>query len=262
MQLFVLHTCSDASARKLCDAHVVKMMVETLQILYTSLRANGCAWVDKSVSVPKSIPVQSRKRKNDTHNTNDTDDNYDDKKDDTFDDQIEDASDDIIVINYVLAKPYSSTHTKNPCILWTSACDVHFEWTLAHGLAIADEYSKRYGKRSKCHYHLYHIQTFWKLYGWNSPRNIPHILTAEQWLDSLAPTLRDNNRLRIASTNAPNGCLFGVVCMDPEHRLVHSDTDDRSSIDLTGSYSKFYDYKRHVAFKRPMKWSRRAKHSG
>ena len=250
MQLFVLHTCPDASARVLCDAHVVKMMVETLQILYTSLRANGCAWVDKSVSVPKSIAVQStvRPRKRKTNDINQTD-------------QTHNTSDDNIVIDYVLERPYSNTHTKHPCILWTSACDVHFEWTLAHGLAIADEYSKRYGKRSKCHYHIEHIQTFWKLYGWNSPRNIPHVLTSEQWLDSLAPTLRDDNRLRVASTNAPNGCLFGVVCMEPEHRLVHSDTDDRSSIDLTGSYGKFYDHKRDVAFKRPMKWSQCVKQS-
>jgi len=274
MQLFGLHSCPAEAASAMCNAHIVKMSVETLQILYTALRANGCAWIDKLITVPKSITLK-RKR------SAATDDVTNDVTKDICDSVPTDSdSDSSYLIEYEHVKPYRSTHAKHPCMLWTAACDAHFEWVLAHGIALVHQYETRYGKRGLCYYHITHIRDNWQQHGWASPRSIPSTITPQVWLNSLDTSLRDDNTTRVACLHPPDGCIFGVVCMDPEHRLVtdttaddsdnsdtiadDSDNSDNSDnfdklglaalVDWTGSYHKFYQYKRDVAFKRPMSW--------
>jgi len=237
----------------MCNSHIVKMSVETLQILYTVLRANGCAWIDKSIAVPKSITKSSKRKRTVTDTTTDT---TTDTASVTTSDVASDASDSVI-IEYEYVKPYRSTHTKHPCMLWTGACDAHFLWTLAHGIALVNEYSCRFGKCGLCYYHIRHIRDHWRMHGWSSPRDIPSTITPQTWLNSLAPTLRNDNVTRIACLNPPEGCVFGVVCMDSEHRLVvqpEIKSNNQSVVDWTGSYAQFYNYKRNIAFKRPMTW--------
>lgn len=45
--------------------------------------------------------------------------------------------------------PYKMTHKNHPCSLWTRQSRSNFEWLVRHGLAIAKEYSLRYGKTHK-----------------------------------------------------------------------------------------------------------------
>lgn len=42
--------------------------------------------------------------------------------------------------------PYKPTHSKHPCTLWAGESLENWTWTLTHGLALCDEYERRYGK--------------------------------------------------------------------------------------------------------------------
>jgi hypothetical protein len=42
--------------------------------------------------------------------------------------------------------PYRATHLAHPCVTWTAAARGNWEWVVAHGLALAAEYRRRYGR--------------------------------------------------------------------------------------------------------------------
>ena len=86
MNIFAPSPCPVESARQLADRHVVKMALETAQVLSTVLSAHG------------------------------------------------------------LTAPYKPTHARHPCTLWAGSCRAAFDWTVAHGLALCDEYARRYGR--------------------------------------------------------------------------------------------------------------------
>jgi hypothetical protein len=75
------------AARALCDRHVVKMTVETAQILCTAAQTR--------LGQPA---------------------------------------------------PYRPTHAKHPCVEWVAACRANWSWLVRHGRALADEYTRRYGR--------------------------------------------------------------------------------------------------------------------
>ncbi len=87
MNLFVSDPDPVVSASALADRHVVKMTLETAQMLSTVLRSQG-------------------------HTDPDL---------------------------------YRATHARHPCTLWASTPS-GLAWTLAHGLALAAEYTRRFGK--------------------------------------------------------------------------------------------------------------------
>lgn len=84
MNIFFLHWDPEEAARMLCDKHVVKMVLETAQILST-----------------------------------------------------------------ISGGPYKPTHEKHPCVLWAKEAEDNFIWLCRHGLAIAEEFQRRYGKVHK-----------------------------------------------------------------------------------------------------------------
>lgn len=88
MNIFYLDTNPVNAARMLCDKHVVKMTLETAQILCTV--RHGAEWAT-----------------------------------------------------------YKPTHAKHPSVLWAGSSAYAYAWTAAHGIAIAAEYRKRYGKTHK-----------------------------------------------------------------------------------------------------------------
>lgn len=86
MNIFVVDEDPEAAARALCDKHVVKMPLETAQMLCT---------VGKSMG---------------------------------------------------MTVPYMATHAKHPCTLWIAKAAANAEWAVYHGLALCQEYTRRYGK--------------------------------------------------------------------------------------------------------------------
>jgi hypothetical protein len=89
MNIFAVHRDPRSAARCLSDRHVVKMTLETAQIL--------C-----------SVAQRFGKR-----------------------------------------APYRLTHANHPCVLWAGACRANWSWLVAHGLALAGEYTRRYGRVHK-----------------------------------------------------------------------------------------------------------------
>lgn len=90
VNIFVVNVDPVRAARALCDSHVVKMPLETTQILSTVVRTQG------------------------------------------------------------ICRGYNITHQRHPCVLWAGDSLGNFNWTLAHGLALCEEYSFRYGRTHAC----------------------------------------------------------------------------------------------------------------
>src|SRR5687768_10188156 len=85
MNLFAVHTDPVVAARSLSDRHVVRMTLESAQLLCTAATLLG-QWA-----------------------------------------------------------PYRPTHVGHPCVLWTASRRANWTWTLQHGLALAEEFERRYG---------------------------------------------------------------------------------------------------------------------
>ena len=88
MNVFILDQSPTLAAQMQCDRHVVKMVLETAQLL--------CA------AFPDDVDV-----------------------------------------------PYKRTHYNHPCAKWVRESRGNFLWLTWHGLALADEYTHRYGKTHK-----------------------------------------------------------------------------------------------------------------
>lgn len=84
MNLFVLDLDPVKAAGMACDRHVVKMTIETAQILCSAFPAGKT--------------------------------------------------------------PYKPTHTRHPCSVWARTSQANYTWAVEHGLALAQEYTRRYGK--------------------------------------------------------------------------------------------------------------------
>lgn len=86
MNIFVLDSDPRIAAKQHCDKHVVKMLLETVQLLSTARVTHGAT------------------------------------------------------------APYKATHKKHPCTIWVSASKTNYTWLVELGLALSDEYKKRFGK--------------------------------------------------------------------------------------------------------------------
>lgn len=92
MNIFMTSPDPIRSARFLCDRHVVKMVLETAQILSTVVRSQR-------------------------------------------------PGDDLDL--------YKVTHANHPCTVWAGESEPNFRWLWLHGLALAGEYTRRFGKTHK-----------------------------------------------------------------------------------------------------------------
>jgi len=110
MNIFVLDSDAATSARMMCDKHVVKMIVETAQMLSTAHRVlDG----EQTIRITKS----NRKIKHWVH--------PDPEKD------------------RVLCLP---TMVNHPCTVWSMQTDSNYSWLYDHGIGLLKQYTLRYGK--------------------------------------------------------------------------------------------------------------------
>ena len=89
MNIFVLHRDPVVAAQMQCDRHVVKMVLESAQMLSTAVNVLG---------------GEAR---------------------------------------------YKTAHVNHPCSIWARETLGNFIWLYDHGMALAKEYTERYGKRHK-----------------------------------------------------------------------------------------------------------------
>lgn len=118
MNIFYLSDDPKRAAQEHVDRHVVKMILETAQLLCTTHR-----FLD-GVETPTIKPTKAGKPKS--------------------------------VKKYVLDNPqldqllYSTTHINHPCTIWARTSINNYMWLYQLFVALCDEYTFRYGKKHKC----------------------------------------------------------------------------------------------------------------
>jgi hypothetical protein len=142
MNIFVLHKNQRKAARWHCDKHVVKMILETTQLLYTA------HWIHyyPSLLEYKSAVALSKYQKT------------------------------LSIPEYMKSAPecnksgdigYRPCHITHPCAIWTRKTICNYYWLIKLGLELCREFTFRYNKVHKCYNHLIWLQ-------WHYPPNIPH----------------------------------------------------------------------------------------
>jgi len=109
MNIFYLHNDPVIAAQMQCDKHVVKMIVESAQMLSTAHRLlDGIEYFEKSANGRR---VRRWRLDDDREN--------------------------------VL---YKAVHMNHPCTIWTRKNSANYLWHYEHFVALCDEYTYRYGK--------------------------------------------------------------------------------------------------------------------
>ena len=110
MNLFILDKDPVLAAQLQCDKHVVKMIVESAQMLSTVHRMlDG-----------RQTRVASKSGKTQVKAW-----------------VLPDDREDVL---------YKAVHMNHPCTVWTMKSDMNYNWHYAHFVALCDEYTYRYGK--------------------------------------------------------------------------------------------------------------------
>ena len=117
MNIFYLDSDPIIAAQMQCDKHVVKMIVESAQMLSTAHRLLDGTLVEGKRMVAGSVPVRWRKYKSWTH--------QDSVKEQTL---------------------YKAVHMSHPSTLWTMESLANYNWHYQHFVALCDEYKYRYNK--------------------------------------------------------------------------------------------------------------------
>lgn len=108
MNIFILDESPGCAARQHCDKHVVKMIIESAQMLSTAHRVlDGSEYQDRTRN--------GRRIKRWRLNEND----------DRF---------------------YKGVHVNHPCTVWTRQSKENYKWHYELFIALCDEYTYRYGK--------------------------------------------------------------------------------------------------------------------
>jgi hypothetical protein len=135
MNIFVLDNDPIIAAQTQCDKHVVKMIVESAQMLSTAHRM-----CDGHKS---KRPSKSGKRMV------------------WYYDLYEGVDDLEAELLY-----YKAVHHYHPCTVWTMESDTNYRWHYEHFIALCDEYTYRYGK-------IHGTDSKLRNALWTMPRNIP-----------------------------------------------------------------------------------------
>lgn len=141
MNIFVLHLNQQQTAQWHVDKHVVKMLLETVQLLYTAHWVKAypelvdykapitLAKYQKTLEEPKSVKTApSTKADSEGHG-------------------------------------YRPCHVNHPCAKWARETIGNYKWLATLGLELAVEYTYRYGKVHSCEEHI-----VWLYY--NLPENM------------------------------------------------------------------------------------------
>ena len=113
MNIFILDQDPDTAARLQCDKHIVKMVVESAQMLSTAHRLlDGIELIKPSKSGKTNVKYWRL--------SGPREDNL-----------------------------YKAVHMNHPCTQWTMESTTNYGWHLVHFVALCDEYTYRYGKVHK-----------------------------------------------------------------------------------------------------------------
>ena len=109
MNIFYIDECPRAAAQMQCDKHVVKMVIESAQMLSTAHRLlDGIEYFDQTSNGRKIRRWR-----------------------------LEDMRENIM---------YKAVHMNHPCTIWTRENSANYLWHYEHFVALCDEFTHRYGK--------------------------------------------------------------------------------------------------------------------
>ena len=113
MNIFYIDSDPVVAAQQMVDKHVVKMILETAQLLSTAHRVlDGEMWIDDS---------SGRKIKRWRH-----------------------------PIAPLDAELYKATHVNHPSAIWVRQSNNNYNWLYFHFISLLDEYTHRYNKQHAC----------------------------------------------------------------------------------------------------------------
>lgn len=119
MNIFYIDSDPIVCAREMVDKHVVKMILETAQLLSTAHRVLDGQSVIVEKYVAGSLPPRHRK-------TNQW--------------KLDDERDSVL---------YSATHVNHPSAIWCRKSNNNYNWLYCHLIGLCEEYTYRYGKIHK-----------------------------------------------------------------------------------------------------------------
>jgi hypothetical protein len=122
MNIFYLDSSPEQCAVWMVDKHVIKMILESCQLLSTAHRVLDGIQYEGSTKT-------GRKAKR------------------WF---LPDAREEHV---------YSATHINHPSAVWTRQSVENYNWLVEHTFALMNEFQYRYGKRHKCHEVMYYLQS-------------------------------------------------------------------------------------------------------
>jgi len=117
MNIFMVDSDPTKAAQSLVDRHVVKMILETAQLLSTTHRVLDGAPVEVTYRIPESGKVRKKKVW-----------------------VLDDDRNDVL---------YNATHMNHPSAVWVRQSVANYAWLVEHLFALGDEYTYRYSKRHK-----------------------------------------------------------------------------------------------------------------
>jgi hypothetical protein len=110
MNIFVVDTDPVIAAQSLCNSHVVKMIVESAQMLSTAHRMLDGKLTRRPSKSGKTLSKYWV---------------LDDKRENVL---------------------YKAVHMGHPCTVWTTQSNNNYNWHYCHFIALCEEYRHRYGK--------------------------------------------------------------------------------------------------------------------
>ena len=117
MNIFVLDESPEVAAKYHCNKHVVKMILESGQMMCTAHYTHGLRSIGKELSDFKRV------RDAKAHAIENLDAN--------------------------ILPPWSLSHTRHPCTVWTALNTGNYKWHLRLMRALLDQYTERYQKIHK-----------------------------------------------------------------------------------------------------------------
>lgn len=137
MNIFVLDFDPMLAAQYQCDKHVVKMIVETAQLLSTAHRL-----LDGKMQIVARVNPKTGKTR-----------------------RVKQWVLDDAEMNLRL---YQATHSNHPSNVWVRESHHNYNWAYRHFLALCAEYKHRYGREHASYTKLF-AELFWP------PKNIPNV---------------------------------------------------------------------------------------
>ncbi|HET8689006.1 MAG TPA: pyrimidine dimer DNA glycosylase/endonuclease V, partial [Methanosarcina sp.] len=144
MNIFFVSMNPVKAAELLCDQHVIKMTLESLQILYTSIRKHVTYALIANYRIYDNLAELGRRTTAGDFPPGD----------------LQECKESYYRYKNFCKKRiiYKATHIEHPCVVWASSNFFNFMWLLTHFSALCDEYEERYGKEHGCKKHLINIR--------------------------------------------------------------------------------------------------------